>query len=85
MKRFPALYRQIVSRYLERCDNTRKQKRETLRQDVRRAVAELSARGLRPTFTRVAPLLSDQAAKDWKLIHQEIAQSLLERGHALEP
>ena len=85
MKRFPDLYRQIVSRYLERCDNTRKQKRETLRQDVRRAVAELSARGLRPTFTRVAPLLSDQAAKDWKLIHQEIAQSLLERGHALEP
>jgi hypothetical protein len=85
MKRFPGLYRQIVSRYLDRCDNIRKQKRETLRQDVRRAVAELSARGLRPTFTRVAPLLSDQAAKDWKLIHQEIDRSMRELSCKLEP
>lgn len=85
MKRFPDLYRQIVSRYLDRCDNIRKQKRETLRQDVHRAVAELSARGLRPTFTRVAPLLSDQAAKDWKLIHQEIDRSMRELSCELEP
>jgi hypothetical protein len=85
MKRFPDLYRQIVSRYLDRCDNIRKQKRETLRQDVHRAVAELSARGLRPTFTRVAPLLSDQAAKDWKLIQLEIDRSMRELSCELEP
>jgi len=80
LHKFPVLYRQIVSSYLESRDALRHQRRETLRNDVRNAVVDLSRRGMRPTLGSVSPLISAAAAKDWKLIHQEIDRSMRELG-----
>jgi hypothetical protein len=73
---FAALYKQIVSNYLARRDALRQQRRAALRNDVRKAVTALSHKGLHATVNNVIPLLSKDAARDWKLIRQEIDHSI---------
>jgi hypothetical protein len=83
---FPALHKQIASAYLARRDALREQRRAVLREEVRRAVVELSQKGIRPNTNNVAPFLSDRAAKDWNRIRQEIHQAIAELDHpTLEP
>lgn len=82
---FPVLYKQIVFSYLEHRNALRCQRREALRNDVRKAVTELSRKGLRPTLNSVMPLLSGEAARDWKLINEEIDRSTWELSRGLEP
>jgi hypothetical protein len=83
--RFPELARQIAAGRRERRIQIRDQQRAVLQHDVRRAVIELSSRGLRPSFIRVNQLLSEQAAKDWKLIREELDAVIRELGCGLEP
>jgi len=75
---FPVLYKQIASNYLAHRDALRQQRRAGLCIDVRKAVTELSRKGLPSTVNNVIPLLSEQAAKDWNLIRQEIDHSTRE-------
>jgi len=83
---FPAIYKQIASTYVARRDALRQQRRAVLRDEVRRAVAELCQKGIRPTTNNVAPFLSDGAARDWNRIRQEIHQAMVELNHpTLEP
>jgi hypothetical protein len=83
---FPAIYKQIASAYVARRDALRQQRRAALRDEVRRAVAELCQKGFRPTTQNVVPFLSDGAARDWNRIRQEIHQAMVELNHpTLEP
>jgi hypothetical protein len=75
---FPVLYKQIASNYLAHRDALRQQRRAGLCIDVRKAVTELSRKGLPSTVNKVIPLLSEHAAKDWNLIRQEIDHSIRE-------
>src|SRR5438093_11661400 len=54
---FPVLYKQIASAYVARRDALRQQRHAALRDDVRRAVARLSHKGVRPILNNVVPLL----------------------------
>ncbi|MGD0458203.1 MAG: hypothetical protein ABSC21_10715 [Terriglobia bacterium] len=66
-------------------DALMQQQRPSLRNDVRKAVTELSHNGLPSTVNNVIPLLSEHAARDWKLIRQEIDHPIRELSHhALE-
>ena len=80
--KYPDLARAIVAGNRERRIHLRDQQRAVLHDDVRRAVIELSRRGLRPNVVTVAPYLSDRAAKDWKLIYEEIQAALREPDYA---
>jgi AraC-like DNA-binding protein len=79
-KVFPAWYKQIVAKHSEHVARRRQKRREVLRHDVRKAVNDLLSRGLPVNLSRVLPLLSTDAARDWKLICEGIDQALLERA-----
>ena len=83
--RFPVLYKQIVSGYLEYRDALTQRRRAALRDDVRKAVIKLSRKGLHANVNSVLPLLRDEAARDWKLIQLEIDRSMRELSCELEP
>jgi AraC-like DNA-binding protein len=68
--RFPDLYRQIGSKCIEQREASRRLRRERLRTEIDRVLAELSCQGVAPTLRRVTALLSPEAARDWKLIRQ---------------
>ena len=82
---FPVLYKQIVSEYFEYRAALRQRRRAVLRNDVRKAVITLSHKGLHATVNNVYRLLSDEAAKDWKLIQLEIDLAIRELNCELEP
>jgi hypothetical protein len=82
---FPVLYKQIVSEYFEYRAALRQRRRAVLRNDVRKAVITLSHKGLHATVNNVCRLLSDEAAKDWKLIQLEIDLAIRELNCELEP
>lgn len=75
LRNFPALDREIAARYLARENERRRQRHETLRRDVQKAVTVLSLEGLTPTLNRVMPLLSADAPRDWNRIRQEISDA----------
>jgi AcrR family transcriptional regulator len=73
---FPGLYKQIVSGFIARRDALREQRRAALRDDVRKAVAELVQRGSHPSVNNVIPFLRAEAGRDWKRIRQEIDRAM---------
>jgi hypothetical protein len=73
---FPALYKQIASKYMARVNELRQQRRAALHLDVQRAVIGLSRAGATPTLSKVIPLLSSEAARDWNRIRQEISDAI---------
>jgi AraC-like DNA-binding protein len=75
MHRFPDLYQRIIYNYIEQRDATRRLRRERLCEEVVKIVVELSRTNITPTTARVAELLSDQAAHDWKLIQHAVADA----------
>jgi hypothetical protein len=77
---FPMLYKRIVSGFIAHRDALRKQRRAVLRDDVRKAVAELLRRRLHPTVNNIVPFLSDEAGRDWKRIQEEIDHIIRERA-----
>jgi AcrR family transcriptional regulator len=81
---FPVLYKQIVSGFIAHRDALRDQKRAALRDDVRKAVAELLERASYPTVNNVIPFLSGEAGRDWKRIRQEIDRAIRERSGDVE-
>lgn len=76
---FPVLYKQIVSGFIARRDALREHRLAALRDDVRKAVAELMQRGSHPTVNNVIPFLREEAGRDWKRIRQEIDRVIRER------
>jgi hypothetical protein len=85
-KRFPVLYKQIASGYLEYRNALRQRWRAVLRADVRNAVDKFACKGLYVSVNNVLPLLTSEAARDRKLIRRESDRSMEDLGcGGLEP
>jgi len=73
--RFPDLHGDITAGYRRRVHVRRAMRRQTLSQETLRIVAQLSSQRTCATLERVLPLLSDDSAKDWKLMRAAVNEA----------
>jgi hypothetical protein len=84
LESFPVLYKRIVSGFIAHRDAVRENRRAALRDDVRKAAAQLLQKVSHPTVNNLVPFLSEEAGRDRKRINQEIDHAIRERTGDVE-
>ena len=72
---FPDLHGDITAGYWRRVHVRRAKRRQILSQETLHIVAQLSSQRMCATLERVLPLLSDDSAKDWKLMRAAVNEA----------
>ena len=78
--RFPELHGDITAGYRRRIHARRVKRRQILSQETLHIVAQLSSHRMCATLERVLPLLSDDSAKDWKLMRAAVNEARRKLG-----
>ena len=77
---FPDLHGDITAGYWRRVHVRRAKRRQILSQETLHIVAQLSSQRMCATLERVLPLLSDDSAKDWKLMRAAVNEARRKLG-----